>query len=95
MNTEDMGVCHLKKGVCNKNVKNDCNCILCHQGCSSSFLILLFLLLRDQAGGRDVNGGILYHGLWLGHAFWWGAPQEPWDHAQLKQDERKNCINPV
>lgn len=44
MNTEDMGVCHLKKGTCDKNVKNACNQTLCHQGQSSSFLVLLCLL---------------------------------------------------
>lgn len=44
---------------------------------------------RDHAGGRDVNVGILYRRFCLGHAFWWGAVWEPWDHAWLEQDERK------
>lgn len=43
MNTEAMGICHLKKGMCTENVKNACSRTLCCQDYNSSFFLLLCL----------------------------------------------------
>ena len=44
MNTEAMGICRLKKGMCTENVKNACSHTLYCQNYSSSFFLLLFIL---------------------------------------------------
>lgn len=72
MNTEAMGICHLKKGMCTENVKNACSHTML-SGLQQQ-LLSSSAYPGEQSGSRDVRASILHHSLWLGHVFGWRIP---------------------
>lgn len=79
MNTEDKGFCHLKKGLCIKDVRNAHGHTLSCQDYSSSCSAALHLL---QGRGWEVFCTRVYS-LALPSGEEYLAVQESWDHEQL------------